>query len=259
MEHVYIRVVQVVLRNTDYTLTHTLTKLEIKEHHRMITYDIKDLYVNIPIEETLTRTKQQLLEDSDIHKTEQIITCLRTILNQNYFEFQNNIYHPKNGVAMGSPISGAIAEIMLQHIENQHIKHLIETGNIIYYTRYVDDIFIVYDSTKTTTEEIQSYADHIHKNLKFTITQENNKQINFLDILITRREQKLDINIYRKRTTTDTTINYLSNHPTEREIAAYRYYINRMNKLPLNEKNRTIEWQTILKIAHNNNFPANKI
>jgi len=140
-----------------------------------------------------------------------------------------------------------------------YIKHLIEIGNITYYTRYADDIFIVYDSTKTTTEEIQSYADHIHKNLKFTITQENNKQINFLDILITRREQKLDINIYRKSTTTDTTINYLSNHPTEREIAAYRYYINRMNKLPLNEKNRTIEWQTILKIAHNNNFPANKI
>jgi hypothetical protein len=31
-----------------------------------------------------------------------------------------------------------------------------------------------------------------------------------------------------------------------------------MNKLPLNEKNRTTEWQTILKIAHNN-FPTNKI
>jgi organic radical activating enzyme len=87
-------------------------------------------------------------------------------------------------------ISGTIAELMLQHIENQHIKHLIETGNITYYARYVDDIFIVYDSTKTTIEEIQSYADHIHKNLKFTITQENNKQINFLDILITRQEKR---------------------------------------------------------------------
>jgi len=48
----------------------------------MITYDIKDLYVSIPIEETLTITKQQLLEDKDTHKTEQIITYLPTILNQ---------------------------------------------------------------------------------------------------------------------------------------------------------------------------------
>jgi hypothetical protein len=75
---------------------------------------------------------------------------------------------------MGSPISGTIPEIILQHIQNQHVKHLIETGNITYYTRYVD-IFIIYDSTKTAIEEIQSYTDCIHKNLKFTITQENNK------------------------------------------------------------------------------------
>jgi organic radical activating enzyme len=94
-------------------------------------------------------------------------------------------------VAMGSPTLGTIAELMLQHIENQHIKHLIETGNITYYTRYVDDIFIIYNSTKTTIEEIQSYTDRIYKNLKFTITQENNKQINFLGILITRQEQKM--------------------------------------------------------------------
>ena len=147
---------------------------------------------------------------------------------------------------------------MLQHIENQHVKHLIETGNITYYTRYVEDIFIVYDNTKTTIEDIQSYTDHIHKNLKFTITQETNEQISFLDILITRQEQKLDINIYRKNTTTDTTINYLSNHPMEHKMAAYRYYINRMNRLPLSEKKR-IEWQTILRIAHNNNFPTRKI
>jgi hypothetical protein len=44
----------------------------------------------------------------------------------------------------------------------------------------------------------------------------------------------------------------------EHKIAAYRYYINRMNKLPLNGKKRTIDWQTILRIAHNN-FPARKI
>jgi len=91
------------------SFAHNITKLKINEHHRMITYDIKDLYVSIPIEETLTTTKQQLLSNNDIHKTEQIITCLRTILNQIYFEFQNNIYHPKNCVAMGSPISGTIA------------------------------------------------------------------------------------------------------------------------------------------------------
>jgi hypothetical protein len=42
---------------------HNIIELKINEHHRMITYDIKDLYVNIPIEETLAITKQELLNN----------------------------------------------------------------------------------------------------------------------------------------------------------------------------------------------------
>jgi uncharacterized protein (UPF0335 family) len=160
---------------------------------------------------------------------------------------------------MGSPISSTVAEILLQYIENTHIKHLIESRNIIYYARYVDDIFVIYDITKASIDEIQQYADRIHKNLKLTITQENNNQISFLDLLITRQNHKLDIDIYRKSTTTDTTINYTSNHPIEHKLAAYRSYINRMNNLPLSKENQKKEWKTILAIAHNNSFPANKI
>jgi hypothetical protein len=42
--------------------------------------------------------------------------------------------------------------------------------------------------------------------------------------------------------TTDTTINYISNHPMEHKLAAYRYYINRMNAFPLKEENRNKEY-----------------
>jgi hypothetical protein len=89
----------------------------------MITYDIKDLYVNIPIEEALTITKQHLLKNKDKCKTKQIITIFHTILKQNYFKFQGTIYHPNKGLAMGSPISGSMAEIFLRHIENKHISY----------------------------------------------------------------------------------------------------------------------------------------
>jgi len=44
--------------------------------------------------------------------------------------------------------------------------------------------------------------------------------------------------MYRKPTTMDTTINYISNHPMEHKLAAYRYYISGMITLPLNEENR---------------------
>jgi len=58
---------------------------------------------------------------------------------------------------------------------------------------------------------------------------------------------------------TNTTINYLSNHPTEHKITAYRYHIERMLKLTLNNNQQDKEWHTILHIAKANNFPATLI
>jgi len=239
-------------------LAHNMSTLKMNDSLKMITYDIKDLYINIPIEENLTITKQQLLKNNDKYITKQIITILHTILKQNYFEFQETIYHPSKGIAMGSPISGTMAEMFLQHIENKHIKQLLDSKNIVFYTRYFDDIFNIYD-TRITPDKIQIHVDHMHKNLKLTPTHEDNAQISFLDILITRQKNDLSISIYRKPTTTDTTINYISNHPMEHKLAAFRYYINRMITFPLNEENRNNEWKIIRNIPHNNNFPRNRI
>ena len=79
----------------------------------------------------------------------------------------------------------------------------------------------------------------IHSNLKLKITHEQQGSINFLDLTITRNQNKLEIDIYRKPTATDTIINFLSNHPIEHKMAAYRYYTDRMHALPLDESKKT--------------------
>jgi len=90
-------------------------------------------------------------------------------------------------------------------------------------------------------------------------THENNDQMNYLDLTVIRNDSKLEIDIYRKPTTTNTTINYTSNHPTEHKTAAYRYYIKRMQTLPLTAARRKTEWRTIKTIAKSNNFPDHVI
>jgi len=79
---------------------------------------------------------------------------MEAVLSQNYFMFQNQIYQPEKEISMGSPISSTIAEIFLQYLENIHIKQLLNTKNIILYTRYVDDILIICDTTPTGTDQI---------------------------------------------------------------------------------------------------------
>jgi hypothetical protein len=157
---------------------------------------------------------------------------------------------------MGSPISSIIAEIFLQSFEEKHLNHLLEEGNIIFYTRYVDDILIIYNTDKTHPDHILRYMNNLPPDLAFTPTLETeDNSINYLDLHITRQHNSIDINIYRKPTTTNTTINFLSNHPMEHKLAAYRYMINRMSSIPLSQEKLNTERQTILDIANSNNFP----
>jgi len=116
------------------TIANDFIKLKIDQNSRMITFDIKDLYVNIPIEETLQITQAQLLKHNNERITQQTIMLIQTILNQNYFSIQNKIYRPEKGISMGSPISNTIAEIFLQNLEQLYLKQLLDTNTIIFYT-----------------------------------------------------------------------------------------------------------------------------
>jgi len=97
---------------------------------------------------------------------------------------------------MGSPISGTIAEIFLQHLEHIHIKPLVDSKQILFYTRYIDDILIIYDTESTNQDNLTQYTYSMHTDLQFKPTQESNGCINFLDITIIRRTSHLETDVY---------------------------------------------------------------
>jgi hypothetical protein len=74
----------------------------------------------------------------------------------------------------------------------------------------MDDILIIYDSM-INPDSILQYIKIIHSNIQLHPTHETDNSINFLDLSITRKATHLSINIYRKPTTTDNTIHFLSN------------------------------------------------
>jgi hypothetical protein len=161
-------------------LAQDLTKLKLHKNHRMITFYIKDLYVNIPIDETIKYLKTKLLENNDGKTTHQITALLKVVLSQNYFTFQHKIYQPEQVITMGSPISGLVPEIFLQQFEDSHISHLLDTKNIAYYTGFVDDILIIYDATKIQTQIICKYINQTHTNIQLNPTFEEQKSVSSL-------------------------------------------------------------------------------
>jgi len=126
----------------------------------------------------------------------------------------------------------------------------------MYWCLYVwDDILIIYDAEATNHDYLTQYTNTIHNNLQFNPTLQSEGHINFLDLTITRRNTHIEIDIYRKPTTTHTTIHFTSTHPNEHKLAAYRYHISRMLSLPLKATQQKREWETILHIAQQNGFP----
>jgi hypothetical protein len=228
---------------------------------RIITLDIKDMYVNLPVEE-IKKTIQFWLNKNNSNnkdKNEELMQLLNIIMNQNYFQYEEKIFQPQKGIAMGSPISGSMAEAYLQYTETMHVKHWLENGEILVYKRYVDDILIIYNKDKTDEQTLLAHVNKVDKNLQFKITKEENNTIQYLDISIYRNEKSIRISIYRKPTETGTVIHVSSNHPNEQKIMAFSYYINRMITLPITEEAKNKEWQIILAIAIRNGYIANKI
>ena len=158
-------------------------------------------------------------------------------------------------VAMGSALSGTLAELYLQRIQNRYIKQWLDSNEIYYYKRYVDDIIILIITQKLQEEQLLTNINSIDKHLSFNITKEdnNNNKINFLDFRLARNKYNIQVNIHRKETSTERVIHYLSNQPIEQKVATFRFYINRLLTLPLTQEGRNAEWATILKQLNTKN------
>jgi hypothetical protein len=73
-----------------------------------------------------------------------------------------------------------------------------EIGEITYYRRYVDNIIIIFDQNKINYVSVTKYMNNTHKYLEFKLTEEENKNINYLDLSIHRNNNNLQLGIYRK-------------------------------------------------------------
>ena len=74
----------------------------------MVSFDIVDLYTNIPTDETLQLFRDNLRNNASIsaQMIDELIDLFKVILMQNYFTFNGLFYSQDDGLAMGSPLSG---------------------------------------------------------------------------------------------------------------------------------------------------------
>jgi hypothetical protein len=147
---------------------------------------------------------------------------------------------------MGTPSSALLSEIYLQHLEHNQVLDLLKKHKIISYHRYVDDKLIVYNTLHMDINKTLIDFNNVLRKMQFIDEEENNNQINFIDLSISRTETSLlQFGIFRKPTATDIIIHSTPCHPTEHKISDINYLINRAVTYPISKYNINKEKQTI--------------
>ena len=110
--------------------------------------------------------------------------------------------------AMGSPVSPVVANIYMEHFEDLAVTTAPNPPCV--WKRYVDDTFCI---LKTTVQETLSHLNSIRPTIQFTVEEEQEGVLPFLDTQLQRRQEgTLDETIFRKKTHTDRYLQFESHH-----------------------------------------------
>jgi hypothetical protein len=214
-----------------------LNEISFDNELKFVLFDISNMYTNISTDE-LTEIIENMCKQNGLDQTihNDIMKICKLVIAQNYFQHANNQYIREQGLAMGAPTSSLLPEIYLQHLESTKIFYILRNHQLIGYFRYMDDILIIYKNNLTNILEILRLFNSISTTLTFTMEEETNSSLNFLDKSIHKTDNKISCSIYRKPTFTDTIVPSDSCHPNEHKMAAVRFFANRIVTYPMNDK-----------------------
>jgi hypothetical protein len=114
----------------------------------------------------------------------------------------------------------------------------------------------VHKETRTNIHNVLDAFNNTVPDMNFTLEEEVENKINFLDVTITKNDNTLSFAIYRKPTFTDTIIPNDSCHPREHKLAAIRCLSNGMTTYNLNPASIQKEYDRLKQILHNNKYDS---
>lgn len=194
-------------------------------------FDVVSLYTSIPSSDAITIVIDKLQFSSFCYNgiTPDDLRDLLIVIHQNmYLSFENNIYLQEHGLPMGSSVSGILAILFMDHLENIALKSCRFVG---IYGRYVDDVFIL-TTNKSEAELMLQIFNQQHLNIQFEIEHPNSSnQLSLLDFSITVSDQGNKIyKFYKKPAKKDLFVHYRSAIPTASKMNIIKNERQRINQ-----------------------------
>ena len=145
---------------------------------------------------------------------------------------------------MGGPASSTTADIYLQAQEHIAIYTALHPPKV--WERFVDDIYSILK--RTHLENFFHHINNLHQNIKFTVGEESNGELAFLDTLLKRHNGKISVLVCRKPTHTD---RYLHHQTSCKKMVVFSFF-NRAYSIVTNKYDVTKENTRIKKVLKEN-------
>ena len=124
----------------------------------MVSHDVCSLFTNMSLSETVDIAVKLILENKeDLKFSENELTKLfRFAMSQTHFYFDGKIFDQVDGVAMGSPLGPALANLFMGYYEQKCLEFY--RGRLDkFYGRNVDSIFCLFDNE----HQAQTFLDFL--------------------------------------------------------------------------------------------------
>ena len=203
------------------------------------------LFTNVPLEETINICADALYcDDSDAQPFTSkavFIKLMKSATSGVEFSFNDIMYKQTDGVAMGSPLGPALANIFVGFCEKKFFSQISKPST---YFRYVDDTFAIFYNE----EELENFfnqLNRLHFSLKFTFEKEKNNCLPFLDVNVERTATGFETSVYRKPTFTGQYLRWESFSPNKQKTNLISTLVHRAlmicTKSKLNQKIKHIK------------------
>ncbi|CAJ0963256.1 unnamed protein product, partial [Ranitomeya imitator] len=178
--------------------------------------DVESLYTNIRHSDGLRAVSYFLgMSNLSTPLRDLILELLEFTLTHNFFVFKGSFYLQLQGTAMGAAFAPAYANLFLGLWERDLFLSD-EQGSmerVLLWTRYIDDIFFVWQGTAIDLAQFVSSLNDNDRNIRLTPVWDS-ERIDFLDVTIHKDESGLlQTDIFRKLTATNTLLHASSCHP----------------------------------------------
>ena len=243
--------------SNSHSFASELQKLKFNHPIYIASFDIAQLYTNIPLQETIDICLNSLCDSDDmfVNITRNELKKLLTLAtNNSTFYFNENLYEQLDGLAMGGPLGGHLANIFLCHNEQIWLQQCPEEFKPLYYKRYLDDTFIIFKDP-SHANLFCNYLNSRHKNIQFTSELENDQTLNFLDISIRHLNGSFELSVYRKNTFTGLGTKFTSFIPHLFKTNSISTLIYRAYKICSNWTLFDLELNNLMKYFTQNGYP----